>query len=110
MVRNIPYPEFLKRRKEGRCFQCGGSFAPGHPCLEKSLRVLILVEDEEDEVTEGMDQDAKPMELLACSTKGLTPPKTMKLTGRIRERRVVVLIDSGLATISSVGGWRRNLS
>ncbi|XP_022632487.1 uncharacterized protein LOC111240858 [Vigna radiata var. radiata] len=35
------------------------------------------------------------MELSACSAEGLTPPKTMKLTGLIGERRVVVLIDSG---------------
>lgn len=35
------------------------------------------------------------MELSACSAEGLTSPKTLKLRGRIRERKVVVLIDSG---------------
>lgn len=49
MVRNLPYPEFLKRKEEGRCFRCGGSFAPGHRCTEKSLSVLLLPEDEEED-------------------------------------------------------------
>lgn len=96
MVRNLPYPEFLKRKEEGRCFRCGGPFKLGHRCTERSLCVLPLAEDEEgDEGEVGVDPDEKPMELSACSAKGLTPPKTMKLTGRIGERTVVVLIDSG---------------
>lgn len=37
----------MKRREEGRCFQCGLAFGPGHRCLEKSLRVVILAEDEQ---------------------------------------------------------------
>lgn len=42
MVKNFPYPEFLKRKEEGHCFRCGGPFAPGHRCAERSLRVLLL--------------------------------------------------------------------
>ncbi|BAU00973.1 hypothetical protein VIGAN_11011900 [Vigna angularis var. angularis] len=95
VVRNLPYSEFLKRRAEGRCFQCGGAFAPGHRCAERSLRVLLLAEDEEEESTEHSVEEAQTMELSACSAEGLTPPKTMKLTGVIGERKVVVLIDSG---------------
>lgn len=52
MVRNLPYPEFLKRKEEGRCFRCEGSFAPGHRCTERSLRVLLLAEDEEGDASE----------------------------------------------------------
>ncbi|WVZ14973.1 hypothetical protein V8G54_012539 [Vigna mungo] len=48
MVRNLPYPEFLKRREEG------------HRCSEKSLRVLLLAKVEEDEVTEGENPDTNP--------------------------------------------------
>ncbi|KOM24702.1 hypothetical protein LR48_Vigan2444s000100 [Vigna angularis] len=95
MVRNLPYPKFLKRREEGRCFRCGGPFAPGHRCAEKNLRVLLLAEDEEEELEESSNLEVKPLELSACSAEGLTPPKTMKLTGLIGEKRVVVLIDSG---------------
>lgn len=91
MVQNLPYPEFLKRREEGRSFRCGGLFAPGHRYSEKSLLVLLLAEDEEDDVEERRDQNPKSMELSACSAEGLTPPKTMKMIGQIGERRVVVL-------------------
>lgn len=45
-TKNLPYAEYVKRRAEGRCFQCGLSFGPGHRCPEKSLRVVILAEDE----------------------------------------------------------------
>lgn len=96
LVRNLPYPEFLKRKEEGRCFRCGGPFAPGHHCPEKSLRVVLLAEDEkEEDNVEVADADQKPMELSACSTEGITQPKTMKLVGRIGDKRVLVLIDSG---------------
>ncbi|XP_014517361.1 uncharacterized protein LOC106774844 [Vigna radiata var. radiata] len=95
MVRNLPYPEYLRRRAEGRCFQCGGPFAPGHRCPEKSSRVLLLAKDEIGESEEEVGEETKPMELSAYSAEGLTPPKTMKLIGLIGEKRVVVLIDSG---------------
>lgn len=39
---NLPYPEYVKRREEGICFQCGGPYSPGHKCPDKNLRVLIL--------------------------------------------------------------------
>lgn len=93
---NLPYPKFLKRREEGRCFHCGGPFAPGHRCTERSLRILLLVEDEENVGNEEtVDLEVKTMELSACLADGMTPPKTMKLEGWIGGRRVVVLIDSG---------------
>ncbi|WVZ24709.1 hypothetical protein V8G54_003253 [Vigna mungo] len=96
MVRNLPYPEFLKRKEEGLCFRCGGPFAPGHRCTERSLRVLLLAEDEEGEEGEVVgDHDEKPLELSACSAEGLTTSRTLKLMGKIGERSVVVLIDSG---------------
>ena len=81
-VRNLPYPEFLKRREEGRCYRCGGPFAPGHRCPERSLRILLLAEDEEESANDEVGElDAKTMELSACSAEGMTLPKTMKLIG-----------------------------
>ncbi|WVZ18213.1 hypothetical protein V8G54_005535 [Vigna mungo] len=95
-VRNLPYPEFLKRKEEGRCYRCAGPFAPGHSCPEKSLRILLLAEDEEEDETEGSTNlEEKPMEHSACSAEGLTTPKTLKLKGRIGDKEIVVLIDSG---------------
>lgn len=67
-LRNLHYPKFLKRREEGKCFRCRGPFILGHPCLEKSLRVVLLAEDEEGDV-EGTKAKAEPpcMELSAFS-------------------------------------------
>lgn len=45
-TRNLPYQEYVKRREEGCCFQCGLAFGLCHKCLEKSLRIVILAEDE----------------------------------------------------------------
>lgn len=36
----------MKRRDEKLCFQCGGPFGTGPRFPEKSLRAVILVEDE----------------------------------------------------------------
>ncbi|XP_052728288.1 uncharacterized protein LOC108338275 [Vigna angularis] len=96
--RNLPYPEFLKRREEGRCFRCGGPFSPGHQCPEKSLRAVILAEDEEEDV-EGEDVEPEPpgMELSAFSAGGLTQPKTLKLQGKVGGKDVLILIDSGVS-------------
>lgn len=46
-TRHLPYPEYVKRRDEGRCYHCGLAFGSGHRCPEKSLRVVILAEDEQ---------------------------------------------------------------
>ncbi|WVZ12616.1 hypothetical protein V8G54_017146 [Vigna mungo] len=95
-VRNLPYSEYLKRREEGRCFRCGGPFGPGHRCPERGLKMLIVVEEEEEaEGDEVKETNLAKMELSALSAGGLTTPKTMKLRGHIGHREVLVLIDSG---------------
>lgn len=47
-MRNIPYEEYVKGREEERCFRCGSLFGPAHHCPDRSLRVVILAEDEEE--------------------------------------------------------------
>lgn len=97
-VQNFPYPEFLKHREEGRCFRCGGPFGAGHHCLERSLRVVLLAEDEEENAkVEGVEDDHSQMELSAFSVGGLTQPKTMKLQGTVGEKTMLILIDSGVS-------------
>lgn len=46
-ARTLPYQEYIKRREEGRCFHCGGSYSYGHRCPDKRLRLIIVWEDEE---------------------------------------------------------------
>lgn len=95
-ARGIYRKEFLKRRDEGKCFRCGGQFSPSHRCPKRSLRVVILGEDEEEEPDDPMvELDKKQMELFAFSAGGLTQPRTMKLHGQIGEKQLLILIDSG---------------
>lgn len=73
-----------------------GTFSPGHQCPEKSLRVVLLAEDEEgDEGETGAETEQPCMELSAFSAGGLTQQKTLKLQGRMGERKVLILVDSG---------------
>jgi len=44
--RSLPYPKYVKRREEGKCFHCGGAYNLGHRCPEKNLSVIILAEEE----------------------------------------------------------------
>ncbi|KOM49352.1 hypothetical protein LR48_Vigan08g017900 [Vigna angularis] len=37
--RNLPYPEYVKRREEGLCFHCGSPYSPEHRYPERSLPV-----------------------------------------------------------------------
>ncbi|WVY92568.1 hypothetical protein V8G54_031656 [Vigna mungo] len=87
-IRKLPYPEYVRRREEGLCFHCGGPYSPGHCCPEKSLRVVIMGEDEigDEEEEGGEEGEPKRMELSSFSVSGLTPHKTMKLQGWVRER------------------------
>nr|GEU47565.1 gamma-tubulin complex component 4 homolog [Tanacetum cinerariifolium] len=90
------------------CFWCDGKFGPGHRCLEKSLHVLLLHEDDEEEVDdyhedkEHVHLDA--VEVSVHSVVGITTPYTMKLRGIIKGYEVVVLIDGG-ATHNFLTVW-----
>ncbi|WVZ09004.1 hypothetical protein V8G54_022350 [Vigna mungo] len=86
-VRALPYPKYIKRREEGRCFHCGDPYRPGHRCAERSLRVMILAEDDENEVENIPDLEQKNMELSLFAARGLTPSNMMKLQGWVQGRR-----------------------
>ena len=75
-VRTLPYAEYTKRRNEGRCYHCGLAYSPGHRCPEKSLRIVILAEDEqindEGEITllereKGTEEGKRAIEEVECA-------------------------------------------
>ncbi|XP_017431852.2 uncharacterized protein LOC108339224 [Vigna angularis] len=95
-IQTLPYQEYMKRREEGCCFHCGGPYSPGHRCAERSMRVMILAEEDEDEEAEAsVEVEQKAMELSGLSAGGLSQSNTMKLQGWVQGKRVLVLIDSG---------------
>lgn len=95
-VRNLPYHEYLKRREEGHCFRCGGQFGPGHRCPERSLRVTILGEDEEEDLGETKKElENARLELSLLYVGGMIQLRTMKLLGSLGDREVLIMADSG---------------
>lgn len=110
-TRSMPYQEYVKRREQGLYFQCNLTFGPGHCCPNKTLRVVILAEDESDTEArelatisqETTDNTATPnnqeidyqwMDLSLFSAGGMTQPQTMKLQGHL-QGQVLLLIDNG---------------
>jgi len=98
--RTLPYPEYIRRRKEGRCFHCGGAYTLGHRCPEKNLRVIICAEEEgdlgEENCHDEKEERGNPeMDLSIFSVGGLTQPHSMKLQGTVEGRTALVLIDNG---------------
>ena len=111
-AKTLPYPEYVKRKDEGRCFHCEGPYSHEHKCPDKNLRVVICWEEEELEEetqiqgeieeeavrweTESQNMKENPqMSLSELSAGGLTQPHTMKMQGEIRGRKVLILVDSG---------------
>lgn len=84
----------------------------GHKCTKKNLRLIILAEDEwineegeimrtevEEEdphiVAEELEVECQWMDLSMYSIGGFTQPHTMKLSDRVHNRNVVILINNG---------------
>lgn len=84
--------EFADTKAKGLCFCCGGKFASGHRCPDKTL-LLVDVEEEEPERQEHVHLDMVSMS--ASSIMGFTTPHTMKPCGMISDQEEVVLIDNG---------------
>lgn len=62
----------MDRRNKGLCFKCGEKFHPLHQCSEKSLR-LVVVEEEDDEGGEILAlkiEKGKERDELECKLAG----------------------------------------
>ncbi|MCI26270.1 RNA-directed DNA polymerase (Reverse transcriptase), partial [Trifolium medium] len=105
-VRSFHSDEMEERRIKGLCFKCGGKYHPTqHKCPERSLRVLILGDDEtiseegeivklEEAESEGEEEEDGECKLMGVlGTMG--EPHTMKVEGKIQNVDLLVLIDSG---------------
>ncbi|KZV19421.1 hypothetical protein F511_08762 [Dorcoceras hygrometricum] len=108
--RILSHQEYLNRREKGLCYRCGELYNPLHKCANKSLKVAVLIEDEdEEEATEEMEnevgdnsgnhtpasRECNTLELPLFSIGGINQPQTMKLRGRLRGKDIVVMMDSG---------------
>ncbi|KAF2295631.1 hypothetical protein GH714_033358 [Hevea brasiliensis] len=108
-TRHYTHQEFLELRAKGLCYKCMQPFHPMHECPNKSLRALIIGDDEEkpQDPELGLSELDPPlievineayfntMDLPFYSIGGISSPKTLKLQGRICGTDVTVLIDNG---------------
>ncbi|GJV81270.1 hypothetical protein Tco_1517140 [Tanacetum coccineum] len=71
--------EITDKKAKGLCFQFDGKFGRGHQCPEKSLHVLLLHEDGDEEADDYHEDDEHVhhdvVEVSAYSVVGLPPPR-----------------------------------
>jgi hypothetical protein len=96
-------PQQLEERKEkGLCFNCDIKYIKGHKCGEKKLFYIDCEEEEEQEKEPSQDENVEAISseeltpTISCNTlAGISTPQTLKIEGYIKNKNVIVLIDSG---------------
>jgi hypothetical protein len=94
---------------KGLCYNCDEKYFTGHKCKEQNLVMAISEEiSEEDEETPSVSEspesteitppldppEAEPVISLNALT-GFSTPQTLKLISYIKNRKVIILVDSG---------------
>ncbi|RDY13211.1 hypothetical protein CR513_01904, partial [Mucuna pruriens] len=95
--------EYVKRREEGRCFQCGQQFGPLHRCHERKLKEGDEAESDGVEFVESSPNNDQQRSATECnmlnlsffSLNGFSRPKTMKMKGTVGDNLVMVMVDNG---------------
>lgn len=108
-IKRLSPAEMQERRSRGLCFNCDDKWVTGHRC--KSHQFMILLTDDEnhseselstvayenvdpgDETTEEVS--AEHFHLSRAAMTGPPSRRTLRITGRILELTVTILIDSG---------------
>ena len=95
-MKRLTWDEMQKRRAQGLCFNCDEKFTPGHRCRGPQLLLLERssnIDSLDDEEVED-HQEAQP-EISLHALSGWSDYRTMRVTARIGQCEMVVLIDSG---------------
>jgi hypothetical protein len=96
-------PQQLEERKaKGLCFNCDSKYNKGHKCGEKKLLYIDCEEEEEEEEEPSQDENVESISFeeltptISCNAlAGINTPQTLKIEGYIKNKKVIVLIDSG---------------
>jgi len=92
-----------EKRAKNLCFLCDEAYLPGHKCKSQiySLEVIKEVKDEEAEETEGVEEEVgveqqeEPLLMSLNTLNGISTFHTMRVTGRVKNTPLHILIDSG---------------
>eukprot|EP00253_Pinus_taeda_P013103 PITA_13103 len=94
-----------EKRVKGLCYSCDRKYTTGHKCAEKKLFYINCEEEEENEqeklkeedILQEQSLDKEEMNLtMSCNALSrITTSQTIKIEGQIKNKKVIVLIDSG---------------
>lgn len=112
-ISKMPYPwvieaQMQERRKNGLSYFCEEKWHQGHKCLKPKLYLLEgmelprndtnELELETEQVTKYaecvLEDCAEVASILIHAIVGTPSPKTMSMTGQLKKRRVIILIDT----------------
>jgi hypothetical protein len=96
-------PQKLEERKEkGLFFNCDNKYSKGHKCGENKLFYIYCEEEEEQEPSQDEDVEVISSEymnpIISCHAfNRISTPKTLKIEGYIKKKKVIMITDSGSA-------------
>jgi hypothetical protein len=102
-IEKLTRAEMVERQLKGLCYNCDDKYFPWHNCKEQNI-FMVVTEDisEEDFVVPPVEElplPSNPLDVdLVISINALTSfsaPQTLKLTGYIKNRKFIILVDSG---------------
>ncbi|KAJ8751592.1 hypothetical protein K2173_016841 [Erythroxylum novogranatense] len=98
--RRLSSQEARERREKGLCFYCDEKFVPGHKCNNPQLFMIeedgsALYEEESEEPLQDECNLPDIPEISFHAITGVHNPQTLRLYGKMNNKDLVVLIDSG---------------
>ncbi|KAL0724084.1 hypothetical protein Bca4012_038683 [Brassica carinata] len=91
-------------RRDKLCFKCKAPWSRTHECPFKELRIITVIKGLEMEVLDQEEEqfclveNKEQQELMTLSYNsflGIDSPKTTKMRGRINQKEIIVMLDSG---------------
>ena len=86
-----------ERRAKGLCFNCDRKYSKGHKCGENKLFYIECDEEEQkdQEPPQGEELEVITPTISCHALVGINTPQTLKIEGYIKNKKGIVLIDSG---------------
>jgi hypothetical protein len=108
-IQKLTRAEMAERQLKGLCYNCDEKYFPGHKCKEQNLFMAISEDiQEEDDDTPPVPESPEIPDIIPPSDPpevepiislnaltGFSAPQTLKLIGYIKQRKVIILVDSG---------------
>ncbi|XP_052289930.1 uncharacterized protein LOC127899837 [Citrus sinensis] len=99
-IKKMTIEELNERKKKGLCFKCNEKFSPSHGCKRLFLIQANFDDSDKDikmeiEGDEVVEQTETTPGISFHAMVGTQTPETMRVMGRLVQKVVTVLIDSG---------------